>query len=107
MYTRLATLTKRLQKVQNALARAVTKTPKTPPHYHVLKSLHLLKVPLRIHCKVVSLTYKRHSHLFTLLHSPVTRYPTVGVYSFITVSASMSRFQSHPLRNYATATCLE
>src|SRR5678815_4380646 len=47
---------KRLQTIQNALARAVTKTPKhhiTP----VLKSLHWLKVPQRIHYKIVSLTY--------------------------------------------------
>jgi len=48
---------KRLQTIQNALARAVTKTPK---HHHitpVLKSLHWLKVPQRIHYKIVSLTY--------------------------------------------------
>src|SRR6218665_2905673 len=38
---------KRLQTIQNALARAVTKTPK---HHHitsVLKSLHWLKIPQR------------------------------------------------------------
>jgi hypothetical protein len=48
---------KRLQTIQNALARAVTKTPK---HHHitpVLKSLHWLKVPQRIHYKIVYLTY--------------------------------------------------
>ena len=48
---------KRLQTIQNALARAVTKTPK---HHHitpVLKSLHWLKVSQRIHYKIVSLTY--------------------------------------------------
>src|SRR5688572_3761632 len=46
----------RLQAVQNALARAVTKTPK---HHHitpVLKSLHWLKIPERIEYKVISLT---------------------------------------------------
>jgi len=39
------------------LARAVTKTPK---HHHItpiLKSLHWLTVPQRIHYKIVSLTY--------------------------------------------------
>ena len=47
----------RLQAIQNALARAVTKTPK---HHHitpVLKSLHWLKIPERIEYKVISLTY--------------------------------------------------
>ncbi|PGH37857.1 MAG: hypothetical protein CRN43_18665, partial [Candidatus Nephrothrix sp. EaCA] len=47
----------RLQTIQNALARAVTKTPK---HHHitpVLKSLHWLKIPQRIHYKIASLTY--------------------------------------------------
>src|SRR6218665_2556898 len=50
---------KRLQTIQNALARAVTKTPK---HHHigltlVLKSLHWLKISQRIHYKIASLTY--------------------------------------------------
>src|SRR6218665_2593878 len=48
---------KRLQTIQNAIARAVTKTPK---HHHitpVLKSLHWLKIPQRIHYKIASLTY--------------------------------------------------
>src|SRR6218665_512599 len=49
-----------LQAIQNALARAVTKTPK---HHHitpVLKKLHWLKIPERIEytCKSISLTYK-------------------------------------------------
>src|SRR6218665_2921652 len=46
-----------LQAIQNALARAVTKTPK---HHHitpVLKKLHWLKIPERIEYKVISLTY--------------------------------------------------
>ena len=50
---------KRLQTIQYTLARAVTKTPK---HHHitpVLKSLHWLKVPQRIHYKIVSLTDNR------------------------------------------------
>src|SRR6218665_160050 len=48
---------KRLHTIQNALARAVRKTLK---HHHitpVLTSLHWLKVPQRIHYKIVSLTY--------------------------------------------------
>src|SRR6218665_1394633 len=48
---------KRLQTIQNALARAVTKTPK---HHHITsvpKSLHWLKIPQHIHYKIASLTY--------------------------------------------------
>src|SRR6218665_1993454 len=47
----------RLQLIQNSLARAITRTPR---HHHitpVLKSLHWLKIPERIHFKVLSLTY--------------------------------------------------
>src|SRR6218665_1941740 len=58
----------RLQAIQNALARAVTKTPK--PHHipPVLKKLHWLKIPQRIEYKVISLTYNtlqssQHSYL--------------------------------------------
>ena len=48
---------KRLQHIQNGLARAVTRTPK---HFHispVLKSLHWLKVELRIQYKIISITH--------------------------------------------------
>ena len=48
---------KRLQHIQNGLARAVTRTPK---HYHispVLKSLHWLKVIQRIQYKIISITH--------------------------------------------------
>src|SRR6218665_3193740 len=47
----------RLQAIHNALARAITKTPK---HHHittVLKKLHWLKIPERIEYKIISLTY--------------------------------------------------
>src|SRR6218665_4057301 len=46
-----------IQLIQNSLARAVTRTSS---HYHVnpvIKSLHCLKIPERIHFKVLSLTY--------------------------------------------------
>jgi len=52
-----STQLKRLQLIQNSLARAVTRTPK---HHHItpiLKSLHWLKIQERIHFKVLSLTY--------------------------------------------------
>src|SRR6218665_139440 len=52
-----STQIQRLQLIQNSLARAVTRTPR---HHHitpVLKSLHWLKIPKRIHFKVLSLIY--------------------------------------------------
>src|SRR6218665_1202069 len=47
----------RLQAIQNALARAVTKTSKHHHITHVLKKLRWLKIPERIEYKVISLTY--------------------------------------------------
>jgi len=47
----------RLQAIQNALARAVTKTPKYHHITPVLESLHWLKIPERIEYKIISLTY--------------------------------------------------
>ena len=48
----------RLQLVQNALARAITRTPKYSHISPVLKSLHWLKIQERIKFKVCSLTFK-------------------------------------------------
>src|SRR6218665_3584477 len=80
----------RLQTIQNALARAVTKTPK---HHHitpVLKSLHWLKIPQRIHYKN-SISYLQYSsNLSTLLHSPTSHHPTTRVYSLIITSFLVS-----------------
>src|SRR6218665_3254796 len=68
----------RLQVIQNALARAVTKTPK---HHHitpVLKKLHWLKIPERIEYKVISLTYNTlQSSQPSCLHQLFTIQPLV------------------------------
>jgi len=82
---------KRLQTIQDALASAVTKTPK---HHHItsiLKSLHWLKISQRIRCKIVSSTC-------TMLFKPLnplkfdnyTYHPTARVYSLIIISVSIS-----------------
>src|SRR6218665_2455177 len=71
----------RLQAIQNALARAVTKTPK---HHHItpiLKKLHWLKIPERIEYKAILLTYNTLQssqpsylrHLFTIQPDRSTR----------------------------------
>src|SRR6218665_1384726 len=76
-----STQIQRLQLIQNSLARAVTRTPR---HHHitpVLKSLHWLKIPERIHFKVLSLTYNPLQssqptylrELFTIQPTPSTR----------------------------------
>ena len=48
----------RLQQIQNSLARAVVKAPKSSHITPVLRSLHWLKITERIEYKLLSLTYK-------------------------------------------------
>ena len=48
----------RLRQIQNSLARAVVKAPKSTHITPILKSLHWLKVNERIEYKLLSLTYK-------------------------------------------------
>ena len=48
----------RLQHIQNSLARAVVRAPKSSHINPVLKSLHWLKIKQRIDYKILSLTYK-------------------------------------------------
>src|SRR6218665_4214853 len=74
-----STQIQRLQIIQNSHARAVTRTPRH--HRPVPKSLHWLKIPERIHFKVVSLTYNSLqssqptylSELFTIQPTRYTR----------------------------------
>jgi len=47
-----------LQQIQNSLARAVVKAPKSSHITPILKSLHWLKVNERIEYKLLSLSYK-------------------------------------------------
>src|SRR6218665_3385265 len=70
-----------LQLIQNSLARAVTRTPR---HHHitpVLKSLHWLKIPERIHFKVLSLqfpaVFPAHIPSRTLHHPANTLYSII------------------------------
>jgi len=48
----------RLQLIQNCLARAVVKAPKSCHITHVLRFLHWIKITERIEYKLLSLTYK-------------------------------------------------
>src|SRR6218665_1189809 len=52
-----STQMQRLQLIQNSLSRAVTRTTRQHHITPVLKSLHWLKVPERIHFKAISLIY--------------------------------------------------
>ena len=56
-YNLPATQINRLQVIQNALARAVTNTPKFAHITPILKSLHWLKIKQRVEYKIISLTY--------------------------------------------------
>ena len=47
-----------LQRIQNSLARAVAKDPKSSHITPILRSLHWLKITERIEYKLLSLTYK-------------------------------------------------
>jgi hypothetical protein len=53
---------KRLQAIQNSLARCITRVPRSQHITPVLKSLHWLKVEQRIHYKILSLTYSTLHH---------------------------------------------
>src|SRR6218665_922557 len=67
----------RLQRIQNSLARAVTRTPRHHHIHPVPKSLHWLKIPERIHFKVLSLTYNSlQSSQPTHLRQPLPLPPT-------------------------------
>jgi len=94
---------KRLQTIQNALARAVTKTPKHQ-HIHVtpvLKSLHWLKIPQRIHYKIAFLTilFKPPNPLTFANFSP-SKHPGLLAHHHIFRCLAL---QSHPLWSSATA----
>ena len=58
------------QIIQNSLARAVTRTPKSSDITSALKSLHWLKINERTKYKFLSLTYQvltTHQHLYDLI----------------------------------------
>jgi len=88
---------------KNIIACAVTKTPK---HHHitpVLKSLHWLKVPQRIHYKIVSLTYNTlQTSRPSYIRQWLTIQPPGSTHSSLFLYLSL---QSHPLWSSATAPC--
>ena len=103
-----STQLKRLQLIQNSLARAVTRTPK---HHHItpiLKSLHWLKIPERIHFKVLSLTYNSLQYsqprylrdLFTIQPTRSTRSSSVLTLSRPPVTTHL-KFSNRAISNTA------
>src|SRR6218665_623282 len=111
-----------LQLIENSLARAVTRTLR---HHHitsVLKSLHWLKIPERIHFKVLSLPYNflqsseptylcelltiqptrstRSSSCLTLSRPPVTSHLTFSIEPYLSlhhVSGMTCHLNSAPI----------
>ena len=72
---------KRLQAIQNSLARCVTLTPRFHHITPVLKALHWLRIEQRIEYKIISLTYSSLQHnnpiyLRRLLTFPTNRQST-------------------------------
>ena len=103
-----STQLKRLQLIQNSLARAVTRTPK---HHHItpiLKSLHWLKIPERIHFKVLSLTYNSLQYsqprylrdLFTIQPTRSTRSSSILTLSRPPVTTHL-KFSNRAISNTA------
>src|SRR6218665_2647430 len=75
-----STQIQRFQLIQNSLARSITRMPRHHCFTPVLKSLHWLKIPERIHFKVLSLTYNSgtpsvHLPLRTFHNSANPLYP--------------------------------
>src|SRR6218665_1695683 len=84
-----------LQLIQNSLARAVTRTPRHQHITPVLKSLHWLKIPERIHSKVLSLTYNSlQSSQPTYLRELFTIQPTRSTRSSSCLTLSRSQVTS-------------
>src|SRR6218665_297217 len=65
-----STQIQRLQLIQNSLARSITRMPRHHCFTPVLKSLHWLEIPERIHFKVLALTYNSGTPCIT--PSPLT-----------------------------------
>ena len=101
---------KRLQNVQNSLARAVTRTPKSC-HITPVRSLHWLRINERIKYKLLSVTYKvLPTNQPQYLHNLISVQPCHGTRSSSTVtltrppSRSSLKITNHSFR-YA-APCL-
>src|SRR6218665_1896132 len=97
-----STQIQRFQLIQNSLTLAFTRTPR---HHHitpVLKSLHWLKIPERIHFKVLSLTYNSLQFFQpTYLRELFTMQPTRSTRSSSCLPLSQppcSHFPSHVLQ---------
>src|SRR6218665_1303704 len=91
-----STKIQRLHLIQNSLARAVNRTPR---HHHitpVLRSLHWLKIPERIHFKVLSLIYNSlQSSQPTYLCELFTIQPTRSTRSSSCLTLSRPPVTSH------------
>jgi len=87
---------KRLQNIQNSLARAVTRMPKSSHITPVLKSLQWLKINERIKYKLLSLTYKvLTTNQLQYLHNLISVQPCHN-----TSSSSMVTLARPPTRSF-------
>jgi len=97
-YNLLQSQIKKLQNIQNSLARAVTRTLKSSHITPVLKSLHWLKINERIKYKLLSLTYKvLTTNQPQYLHDSISVQPCHNTHSSSMVTLARPPTQPTPL----------
>ena len=92
---------KRLQRVQNSLARVVCNAPYRSPSLPLLKSLHWLPIEQRIDYKIATMTYKLRLH-----HQPSYLYELISDYQPVRClrSSSSALMKLPPLSESRTQT---
>ena len=75
--------------VQNALARTITRSPRSVPTSQLLSNLHWLPVHKRINFKVTTLMYGTRSSLLNNLLTLTTSYPTINLVVYCVPLASL------------------
>lgn len=92
---------KRLQRVQNSLARVVCNAPYRSPSLPLLKSLHWLPIEQRIEYKIATMTYKLRLH-----HQPSYLFELIGDYRPVRClrSSSLALMTLPPLGGSRTQT---
>jgi len=97
----------RLQQIQNSLARAVVKAPKSTHITSILKSLHWLKVNKRIEYKFLTLTYKVLTTTQpSYLHNLISLQPPRSSRSSSVVTLSLSPANHLLLENHRSLICI-
>ena len=97
----------RLQRVQNCLARVVTKAPRFSSSVPILKRLHWLPVKFRIHFKICAITFQtlkenQPAYLADLLYTDLLVKTKTGSRAFSISGPALWNALSVPIRNAKT-----